>query len=122
MAPSSLLAFLDPGTVLILIPLISIPIATLMFITGAGKALDEIGKGPMAMDHDVPAAGHAPASKAVREAEIRQFLEAKAYRAEARGEKPIDVEREMESLLAFERLTHLTSYDGEGRGTRLDSS
>jgi hypothetical protein len=103
---------LDPGTVLIAVPLITIPIAALMFATGAGKALSEIGKGPLAMDHDFPAAGPAPVSKAIREAEIRQMLEGKAYRAEARGEKPIDVDRELSSILDAEKSPALANDRG----------
>jgi hypothetical protein len=94
---------LDPGTVLIAVPLLTIPIAALMFAMGAGKALKEIGKGPLAMDHDFPASGPAPVSKTIRESEIRQMLEAKAYRAGTRGEKPIDVDKELLSLLESEK-------------------
>jgi hypothetical protein len=36
----------------------------------------------------------------VREAEIRQMVEAKAYRREARGGEPLDVEAEVKRLLA----------------------
>ncbi len=35
----------------------------------------------------------------IREAEIRQLLEAKAYRQAERGEEPIDVEAELQRLL-----------------------
>ncbi len=100
--PIFLLA-IDAGTVLIVIPLITIPIAAFAFASGAGKALEQVGKGALAIDQDVPAAGHAPVSKAVRETEIRQMLEARSYRAEARGEKPIDVDVELKKLLAPER-------------------
>ena len=93
----------EPGTIFILVPLLTIPIATFMFAAGAGKALKEIGKGPLAIDEDLPKAGPAPVSKAIRESEIRQMLEAKAYRAETRGEKPINVDDELEALLASER-------------------
>jgi hypothetical protein len=103
---------IEPSTVFILIPLIAIPIAAFMFASGAGKAFDEIGKGPLAMDHDLPDAGPAPVSKAIREAEIRQLLEAKAYRAEARGEEAIDVDRELAALLEAERTPDLGSDEG----------
>lgn len=94
------LAALDPGTALILVFLVTIPIAAFMFATGAGKALKEIGKGPLAIDRDESAASPAPVSKAIRESEIRQMLEARAYRAETRGGEPVDVERELRQLLA----------------------
>ncbi|MFN2612777.1 MAG: hypothetical protein ABR536_05355 [Solirubrobacterales bacterium] len=97
------LGALDAGTTLILVVLVTIPIAALAFATGAGKALKEIGKGPMAIDQDLTGAAPAPVSKAVREAEIRQMLEARAYRAESRGEKPVDVDGELRDLLAADR-------------------
>jgi hypothetical protein len=96
-------AAIDAGTVLILVPLLTIPVAAILFASGAGKALKEIGKGPLAIDQDLPGAGPAPVTKAVREAEIRQMLEARSYRAEARGEAAIDVDAELEKLLAPER-------------------
>lgn len=94
------LAALDPGTTLILVFLVTIPIAAFMFATGAGKALKEIGKGPLAIDRDESHASPTPVSKAVREAEIRQMLEARAYRAAERGGEPVDVDRELRELLA----------------------
>lgn len=97
------LAAIDAATILIIIPLITIPIAAFVFASGAGKALSQVGKGALAIDQDVPAAGHTPVSKAVRETEIRQMLEARSYRAQARGEAPVDVDAEMEKLLAPER-------------------
>ena len=38
----------------------------------------------------------------MREAELRQLLEAKAYRQRARGEDPLDVEAELERIRAEE--------------------
>ena len=50
--------------------------------------------------------GHAtptPTSQTrVRDAELRQLLEAKAYRQRARGEEPLDVEAELERIRAEE--------------------
>jgi hypothetical protein len=89
--------------VLIVVALLAIPFAALAFATGAGKALKEIGKGPFAIEQEFPSAGTGPvrpASRAERETEIRQMLEARAYRAERRGAKPVDVDAEMKKLLA----------------------
>jgi hypothetical protein len=97
---------IESGTVLIVAALIAIPVAAIAFARGAGSALEEVGKGPFAIEQEFPAAGTgpvAPVTKAVREAEIRQMLEARSFRAEARGEKPIDVESELDKLLASER-------------------
>ena len=42
------------------------------------------------------------ASAEAREEEIRQLLEAKAYRQQSRGQAPIDVDRELDRLLTEE--------------------
>jgi hypothetical protein len=92
--------------VLILVVLIALPIGAFAFARGAGNALKEIGKGQFAMDHDLPQRGTAPpppVSAAVREEEIRQMVQARSDRAVARGEKPRDVDAEVEELLAPER-------------------
>jgi hypothetical protein len=89
--------------VLIVVALLAIPFAAFAFATGAGKALKEIGKGDFAIEQEFPAAGTGPvrpATRAERESEIRQMLEARAYRAERRGAKPVDVDAELKKLLA----------------------
>ena len=47
----------------------------------------------------------------VREDELRQMLEAKAYRQSARGEEPLDVDAELDRLLAEQ---------GSGAGSPAD--
>ncbi|CAN5125536.1 hypothetical protein BH24ACT23_BH24ACT23_07910 [soil metagenome] len=93
------------GEVIVLIVAIAIPIGALSFI-GSGEAFKQIGKGPLSIEQDFPqrsAAGPpAPVSAEVREAEIRQFLEAKSYRQTSRGEQPLDVDAELERLLEQE--------------------
>jgi hypothetical protein len=92
--------------VLIVVALLAIPFAALAFATGAGKALKEIGKGDFAIEQEFPAAGTGairPTTRAEREAEIRQMLEARAYRAEMRGAKPVDVDAELKKLLAADQ-------------------
>jgi hypothetical protein len=96
---------LSNGEAILVIVLVAIPLAALSFI-GAGTAFKQIGKGPLSIEQDLPQKGSGaepPASPALREAEIRQFLEAKAYRQGRRGEEPLDVEAELERLLASER-------------------
>jgi hypothetical protein len=90
------------GEVLILIGAVAVPIAALAFIT-VGPLLQQLGKGKFAMQMDRPPpspgpASGGPASDAVREAEIRQMLEAKAYRQSERGERPLDVDEEYQRL------------------------
>jgi hypothetical protein len=94
---------LSNGAAILLIAFAAAAVALVAFIVGAGRAFDEIGKGTFGLDREVPRSGGgpapAPASRATREAEVRQLLEAKAYRQSARGEKPLDVDAELERLL-----------------------
>jgi hypothetical protein len=95
---------IDSGTVLVLIVLITIPIAAISF-SRVGEVYRSIGKGGLAIDEDLPVApggrGSAQAvDPAIQEAEVRQMLEAKASRLRQRGEAPIDVEAEAARLLA----------------------
>jgi len=104
----------DQGIVLIAITLIVLPIAAVAFAR-SGQAWRGIGRGPWAIDPDLPPAppprhpnqvlglfdgeldSHGRGdSRATKEAEIRQMVEAKAYRRRRRGEKPLDVEAEVE--------------------------
>jgi len=90
------------GEVILIVVFAVIPIAAIAF-AGSGAVYKEIGKGAFWMDHEEPAKGRAPgdtASQAEQEAEIRQMLEAKAYRQQQRGEEPLDVEAEMLKLQA----------------------
>jgi hypothetical protein len=95
---------LSTGEVIFIVVLVTIPISLVTFVLGAGNALKQIGKGPFAVefDSDLPAgitdSSPAPSGEA-REAEIRQMLEAKAYRQQARGEAPLDIEVELGKLL-----------------------
>jgi hypothetical protein len=95
---------LSNGDVILIIVLIAIPAAALSFI-GAGAAFKQIGKGPLSIEQEMPQKGGAPApiSAELREAEVRQLLEAKAYRQGQRGERQLDVDAELERLMAEER-------------------
>lgn len=89
------------GDVILAVVFVAFPIAAIAFL-GAGAVYKEIGKGAFAMDHDLaPARGRGPGestSAQVQEAEIRQMLEAKAYRQAERGETPLDIDEEMRKL------------------------
>jgi hypothetical protein len=68
----------------------------------SGKAWDDYGKNQLVMDHELDrgrSAGSAAAS-AERDDEIRQLLEARNLRRARRGEAPIDVEHELQRLVA----------------------
>jgi hypothetical protein len=95
---------LSTGEAILIIVLVAIPIALVTFVAGAGNALRQIGRGQFAVEFESdlpqritgePRSGTGPG----REAEIRQMLEAKAYRQHARGETPVDVESELGRLL-----------------------
>jgi hypothetical protein len=94
---------LSNGEVIIVVVFVAIPLALVAFALGARRSLDSIGKGQFGIDREFPPPGgtaSAPVSRAAREAEVRQMLEAKAYRQSARGEQPLDVDAELERLLA----------------------
>jgi hypothetical protein len=93
---------LTNGDVIVIVSLAAIPVAALTFALGARRALSEIGKGQFAIEQEFPqktTGAPAPVSPQVREAEIRQMVEAKAYRQRERGETPVDVDAEVRRLL-----------------------
>ena len=95
---------LSSGDAIILIIAIAIPLGAISFI-GAGNAFKQIGKGAFAIEQELPqkrGGPAAPIAPELRESEIRQMLQAKAYRQEARGEEPLDVDAELQRLLAEE--------------------
>lgn len=87
------------GDVIIIVVLVVVPIAAIAF-AGAGSVYREIGKGAFSMDHDRPGGSDVSTSagRAMQQTEIRQMLEAKAYRQRQRGEKPLDVEQELSKI------------------------
>jgi hypothetical protein len=91
------------GDVILIIAIAAIPVAAIVFVLGAGTALRQIGKGQFAIEQELPQKGGGSMSGGgsgeVREAEIRQMVEAKAYRREQRGGEPIDVEAEVRRLM-----------------------
>jgi hypothetical protein len=90
------------GTVLIAVVVVAIVIACLSYV-GSGSIYRDLGRTGMSLDEpDMkpgPAVG-SPAAHAEAQEEIRQMLEAKSARREARGEAPLDIEAEMDSLAA----------------------
>jgi hypothetical protein len=96
------------GEVILIVVLVTIPIAAIAFIVNASSAFKSIGKGGLSVEFESDAPqgltdsgiGGEPAG--AREDELRQMLEAKAYRQSARGETPLDVDAELERLLTEE--------------------
>jgi hypothetical protein len=95
---------LTAGTILIVITLAVVPIGAIAFAT-SGKSLKTLGKGQWAIERELPPSrgltdSGASVPRHVREAEIRQMVEAKSYRRQARGDGPLDVDAEVERLLS----------------------
>ena len=95
----------ETGVIMILVVIAALPIGAAVFALGASNALNQIGKGAFEMEHEMPEVGGpaAQVSGEVREEEIRQMVEARSYRREARGEEPLDVDTEVEKLLASDK-------------------
>ncbi len=82
------------GTVLIAVSLLAVVVAAISY-WGSGRIYNGLGRGDLELERDRPASTDSAAE--ARE-EIRQMLQAKSERREARGEAPIDVEAELASL------------------------
>jgi len=84
------------GTILIVVSLLAVVLAAVSY-WGSGGIYSGLGRGDLDMERDRPVAA---ASDAEAQEEIRQMLQAKSDRREARGEAPIDIDAEMASLTA----------------------
>lgn len=100
-----MVALLDiqAGYVLTAITLLALPIAAAAFAR-SGPLWQNLGKGRFAIEQELPpsrglGAPQPPPDRELQETEARQMLEAKSYRAQQRGEAPLDVEAEVTRLL-----------------------
>jgi hypothetical protein len=94
----------DFGTVIWIVVLVVAPIAAILF-AGAFGLLDQLGRGDLAIDDRAPRPAPRPGSpmaQAEREAEIRQLVQARHERRVDRGRPGIDVEAEIDRLLALD--------------------
>ena len=82
------------GTILIVVSLLAVVVAAVSY-WGSGRIYTGLGRGDLELDRDRPVAA---ATAAEAQEEIRQMLQARSDRREARGEPPIDVDAEMASL------------------------
>jgi uncharacterized membrane protein YhiD involved in acid resistance len=83
------------GTVLIVISVLAVLAAAASY-WGSGQMYRRIGReGGLDMEREQPVASSSPAEA---QEEIRQLLQAKSARREARGEDPLDVEAEIDAL------------------------
>jgi hypothetical protein len=119
--PGRVALALTNGDVILIVVLIAIPLAAIAFIANAGNAFKQIGKGDFAVEFDSDApqplrdSGAEAESAGEADDELRQLLEAKAYRQRARGETPVDVDAEFERLRAEQQKPAAPSSDPELR-------
>ena len=86
--------------VVIVVSILGIVGAVVAF-AGSGRLYDQVGRGAFSLDREPdpgPSAG-SPAAQREAEEEIRQLVEAKSARREARGEPPLDVDAEVAALM-----------------------
>jgi hypothetical protein len=82
------------GTIIIIVAVVAVLLSAVSY-WGSGRMYGSIGDSDLVMRRETASA--APDSAEARE-EIRQMLEAKSARREARGEAPLDVEAELAAL------------------------
>jgi hypothetical protein len=92
------------GTVLIVVCVIAVVVAVASY-WGSGAIYSGLGRsGGLSMEDEGgrrPApTPHSPAAMAEAQEEIRQLLEAKSARREARGQAPLDIDSELAALSA----------------------
>jgi hypothetical protein len=91
---------MDFGTVMIVVAIVAVVVAIASF-WGTGRIYSGLGRtGALTMDEE-PEPGPAPSAPTgpAAQEEIRQMLEAKSARREARGQDALDVDAEMEALM-----------------------
>jgi hypothetical protein len=84
---------MDFGTIIIVVSVVAVLVAAVSY-WGSGRVYRGIGESDLVMRREGAAA---PDSAEARE-EIRQMLEAKSARRQARGEAPLDVDAELAAL------------------------
>lgn len=88
------------GVVVIVVAVLSAVVACISYI-GSGRIYRGLGRTGLSLDEPELRPSPPPGSRAWQaeaDAELRQLLDAKSARSEARGDGPIDVEAELERL------------------------
>jgi hypothetical protein len=91
------------STLLLALCVLAIPIGAFAF-SRSGKGWDEIGKGTFSIDREEPSTPGSPPPEPPpdeRDEEVRQMVEAAAYRRRARGESELDVNAEIDRVLGL---------------------
>lgn len=87
---------MDFGTIIIVVSVLAVVVAAASY-WGSGRIYSGLGReGGLDMRREPD--GGAPEGSAEAREEIRQMVEAKSARREARGEEPLDVEAEIAAL------------------------
>jgi len=89
------------GTILIIIVLVGVVVACLSYV-GSGGIYSGIGRTGLSLDEPDMRPGPQPGSAAANaeaQEEIRQMIEAKSARSEARGGPALDVDAEIDALM-----------------------
>ena len=81
------------GTIIIIVAVVAVLLAAVSY-WGSGRVYGDIGASDLVMQRETSSA----ADSAEAREEIRQMLEAKSARRQARGEAPLDVDAELEAL------------------------
>jgi hypothetical protein len=93
---------MDAFGIAVIVVAIVAGIAAILSYIGSGNVYKSIGKGAFALDSDERPHGPRPGSAAAmaeQAEEVRQMIQARSDRREARGEEPLDVEAEVAALL-----------------------
>jgi hypothetical protein len=86
----------DAFWIVLLVVVIAAAIVAVITFALSPKTYSQIGRGGLSLDQ--PAAAE-PATRAVRDDEIRQMLEARNDRRVRRGQEPLDIEAELAELV-----------------------
>jgi hypothetical protein len=94
---------MEPFGIAVIVIAIVAGIAAIASYVGSGNIYKTIGKGAFALDTEAdrprgPKPG-SPAAMAEQAEEVRQMIQARSDRREARGEAPLDVDAEVAALL-----------------------
>jgi hypothetical protein len=93
---------MDAFGITVIVVAIVAGIAAIVSYIGSGDVYKSIGKGTFALDGDDESRPRKPGSQAAlaeQAEEVRQMIQARSDRREARGEAPLDVDAEVAALL-----------------------
>jgi hypothetical protein len=93
---------MDAFGITVIVVAIVAGIAAIVSYIGSGDVYKSIGKGTFALDRDDESRPRKPGSQAAlaeQAEEVRQMVQARSDRREARGEAPLDVDAEVAALL-----------------------